>query len=701
MPAPQGLTERVKSSELAGANMDDWKSQSCRVTDCANVPVTKKDLLCQSHYNRKRKGLMVEVSLKSQKSPEEKELILRRHGFEPLEPYPGAKKRWLCKCKSGHETKISVERLETNYESCQKCRTIPLPVSHPHLVRLWNSELNSETSIESLSKGSETKVYWNCEEGHAYLASPMTMTRNPRPGCGVCSGHQVIAGVNDLKTQAVGLCAIWDSRRNTVPESEVYVKSQSKYWFLCRNEHPYQTSPARLHETSKRGNSGCPYCANLKLLAGWNDLQSVSPELAREMVRADKNLDPSMVLAFSGKKYGWKCEVESHPVFFNSPQVRVRNSKGCPICGGTKVESGVNDALSLNPDLEMIWSMDNSFPLDILRTLGPSSEQIFKWKCRVYGHNYHTSLYSAFKGVGCKVCKNLELLVGFNDLASSQVADEYDQKQTEAHRAELGLDGVDLSPEKLLKGTKRDVYWRCRSNSRHSWTARISLRANRKNPVQCPYCSGRNVDRGRNDLASQFPELLVEWSPKNEVDPSEISFGSNKKVWWKCALGHSDYEAAPHNRTKAKSTGCPDCNTGGFETAKSAYLYFIKNSDLGAGKIGISNQDARPNRLSVWKKLGWTEVCIWEHDYGRVIANAETIVLREVVRGELQLPVAVGKNEMGSSSGSKETFPWIQHLESFLVSSVDDAISKSLTKFEESSKAVKKDFRKSANRSSS
>jgi hypothetical protein len=103
------------------------------------------------------------------------------------------------------------------------------------------------------------------------------------------------------------------------------------------------------------------------------------------------------------------------------------------------------------------------------------------------------------------------------------------------------------------------------------------------------------------------------------------------------------------------STGCPDCNTGGFETAKSAYLYLIKHTELQALKIGISNSDSRPNRVNVWKQMGWELIQIWEHDYGSAVRNTEQEVLRTFVRGVLNLPPILSKEEMGGS-GQKETF---------------------------------------------
>ena len=42
-----------------------------------------------------------------------------------------------------------------------------------------------------------------------------------------------------------------------------------------------------------------------------------------------------------------------------------------------------------------------------------------------------------------------------------------------------------------------------------------------------------------NSLAEVHPELVSEWSEKNlPLTPDDITFGSNKKVWWKGTCGH-------------------------------------------------------------------------------------------------------------------------------------------------------------------
>ena len=59
-------------------------------------------------------------------------------------------------------------------------------------------------------------------------------------------------------------------------------------------------------------------------------------------------------------------------------------------------------------------------------------------------------------------------------------------------------------------------------------------------------------------LASVHPELIPEWSEKNlPLTPDKITFGSNKRVWWKGACGH-EWETS----VKARSNGekCPICS---------------------------------------------------------------------------------------------------------------------------------------------
>ena len=67
-------------------------------------------------------------------------------------------------------------------------------------------------------------------------------------------------------------------------------------------------------------------------------------------------------------------------------------------------------------------------------------------------------------------------------------------------------------------------------------------------------------------LLDAFPDIAAQWDYErnDELTPADVSYGSNKIVWWKCSLcGHS-YKKKIANRTapakrKTESEKCPIC----------------------------------------------------------------------------------------------------------------------------------------------
>ncbi|MBC8587096.1 zinc-ribbon domain-containing protein [Paratissierella segnis] len=60
-------------------------------------------------------------------------------------------------------------------------------------------------------------------------------------------------------------------------------------------------------------------------------------------------------------------------------------------------------------------------------------------------------------------------------------------------------------------------------------------------------------------LINRYPEVAKEFDKeKNEIDINKVSYGSGKKVWWKCPKCGQSWEAAVYNRTLNKQ-GCPYC----------------------------------------------------------------------------------------------------------------------------------------------
>lgn len=110
-----------------------------------------------------------------------------------------------------------------------------------------------------------------------------------------------------------------------------------------------------------------------------------------------------------------------------------------------------------------------------------------------------------------------------------------------------------LTPDKITYGSNKIVWWKAACG--HEWQTSVKARSGGEN---CPICSGARVIEGINDLATLKPELMQEWSEKNEIKPTEVSVGSHKKIIWKCKHGH-EWEASIKSRT-INGTGCPYCS---------------------------------------------------------------------------------------------------------------------------------------------
>ncbi len=110
-----------------------------------------------------------------------------------------------------------------------------------------------------------------------------------------------------------------------------------------------------------------------------------------------------------------------------------------------------------------------------------------------------------------------------------------------------------FTPRGLSYGSKKKLWWRCEKG--HQWQAALRSRSA---GAGCPYCAGRLVAPGENDLETTHPELVPEWlAEKNlPLTPRALTAGSHKKVWWRCEKGHS-WQAAVSSR--ARGTGCPVC----------------------------------------------------------------------------------------------------------------------------------------------
>ena len=156
-------------------------------------------------------------------------------------------------------------------------------------------------------------------------------------------------------------------------------------------------------------------------------------------------------------------------------------------------------------------------------------------------------------------------------------------------------------------GSHQKVWWECEKG--HEWYAEIKSRCSGK---KCPICANQKIVPGINDFATSNSQLVQEWdySRNGDLLPNAVSAGSNRKVWWKCALGH-EWAATIYTRTTL-GVGCPYCKNrkvlAGFNDLAT------RNPRLAAewhpsknGSLLPTQVVAGSNKKAWWKcsKCGW------------------------------------------------------------------------------------------------
>lgn len=512
----------------------------------------------------------------------------------------GSGKKVWWKCSKGHEWQAIVKN-RTNGRECPYCSGKKVLIGYndlqtiaPALATEWNYEKNDDLKPEHFTANSGQKVWWKCSKGHEWQAT--IANRNRGSGCPYCSGRNAIKGENDLQTVNPALANEWNYERNKgVTPLEVMPSSGQKVWWKCSKGHEWQATI-----NSRNDGIGCPVCNS--------ERQTSFPEYALvyylkrygiEVIHLYKEKGYELDVYIPSKKIA--IEYDGHHWHENKTEKDLEKNKKCerdgiklyrireelPPLNDSSIDYivqrnekalskileeilseiiGINidvdiqrDALTIetfreytekessilysNPDLAKEWNYGKNGNLKPEHFAANSNKKVW-WKCKK-GHEWQAIINSRNKGNGCPYCSNRKVLEGYNDLRTFNptLAAEWNYEKN-----------GNFIPESFTSKSNKKVWWKC--NRGHEWQATISDRNSGKG---CPYCSGRYVIKGENDLITVNPTLAREWNyeKNNELTPMDISPNSSKKVWWKCSKGH-EWQATIANRNKG--SGCPYCS---------------------------------------------------------------------------------------------------------------------------------------------
>lgn len=307
---------------------------------------------------------------------------------------------WECKnCGYVWKNRISHRAHSNGCPVCAQFKACDgindLATVRPDLAAEWAIEQNGDLKPTMVTPYSHKSVWWFGTCGHSWKSTVYARSRGS--GCPFCSGMKVLAGDNDLASNYPDIAKEWnDDKNGKVEPTMVTAYSHKKVWWKGSCGHEWESSVFR-----RTQGDNCPICAGRRVLAGYNDLLSLFPDVAAEW-DYDKNdpLTPDKVIGSSQKRYWWKGKECGHEW-----QARIDHrvkGNGCPYCSGHRPIKGVSDLLTVNPQLAAEWNDERNGMLRPTEVTSQSHKQVW-WRGQC-GHEWKSAVYVRARGTGCPFC---------------------------------------------------------------------------------------------------------------------------------------------------------------------------------------------------------------------------------------------------------------------------------------------------------
>ena len=563
-----------------------------------------------------------------------------------------------------------------------------------NLLEDWDFNKNYPLTPLDVTKASNRKVWWTCHTcGHQW--ETQINNRYSGSGCRVCGYNRVSKSRRtpkpgeSLQDKSPELSLEWHpTKNNDLLPQMVPFKSNYKAWWLGKCGHEWEAAVY-----SRSAGNGCPYCANLKVLIGYNDLGTVLPDLANEW-HPIKNgeLTPKNVVAKANRKAWWLCPVCGNE--WQSIIAKRASGQGCPVCAQGIRTSFPEKAIAYYLKEIGIEVIENyrtdwldAFELDIyLPTLQTAIEYDgYAWHQNVEKDARKSSLCKQNgvrlirvrenrcpplnDGSVCFYIPNrnddglnsaIEFVISFLQINHSlsvdgavtaniardrmRIFDLMELREKENSFAQVCPELVEewnyekngsMQPENVAPFSDKKVWWKCLKHG-HEWQAVVKSRTKGSG---CPICSGHLAQAGFNDLATIAPNLASEWHPtKNApLTASDLTPQSGLKVWWKCPLCAYEWEAAVYSRN-GLNRSCPECARKRahekLRTPKPGKSLAERDPTLSAQWHPHKNGSLRPENVTLksHRKVWWLGKCGHEWEaavYGRSVGNGCPICYNE------------------------------------------------------------------------
>ena len=445
------------------------------------------------------------------------------------------------------KAKFPCEKCAIKGRTNQRYGEEPITVTNPELLKEWDYEKNVQDGIfpeKVTNHDSKTMVHWVCKRGHHWKRSVSYRLHSTSGKCPICQ--------SETQTSFPEQALFFYFNRQVECINGYKLKNGFHIDIFIPSKNVGIEYDGPKHQTPKQ--KARDKRKNLLL-------KEMGIKLYRVIESEEFGIGENAIYVTYDKNYAYlNYAIEKLCKLIGIPYVSIDiEGNKTAILESYLTREKENSIASLYPHLLAEWDYEKNGNIDPECVSRGSNLKLY-WKCKK-GHSWSAPASSRTQGYGCPYCAGVKLLVGFNDLATKNpdLLDEWDYDEN----GKLGI-----TPDNISAGnSSQKVYWICKNNPEHKWTATVS---DRIRGTGCPYCADeqRKVTKRKTyvkmngSFAEKYPDLLKDWFyEKNDslnIFPDKIPSHFSEVVWWKCHVCGYVWTATPDNRANGK--GCPQCD---------------------------------------------------------------------------------------------------------------------------------------------
>ena len=270
------------------------------------------------------------------------------------------------------------------------------------------------------------------------------------------------------------LASQW-SERNLSSMLDKTIGSPAKAWWYCPT---YNCHYEKVIHSKIKSPDSCSVCNGSTVFPGFNDLQTMRPDLAREWSPENK-ITPSEVKFTSIKAVKWVCSKSNSHAWTARISHRTHANSGCPKCAAIERRKQAKVRV-----LDINDTMKKSFKSAPNGETNPSRVSVIKceWKCE----KGHTWAVAPVRYKGCPFCKGTKVEI------AGKILNVPEKAIDDFPRAKKLYSKDNQLPSHLVSYNSAQICnWKCAKG--HSWIAPVHSVVNgvRKGRQCCPHCTNQ------------------------------------------------------------------------------------------------------------------------------------------------------------------------------------------------------------------